>query len=155
MYNLRAHVLLCYGGACISSNAGSVKETMEKAIAKAGLQNEVDVVTTGCMGTCELGPQKVKPEDAEEIVQEHLLKGRVVKRLFYKKPKTEEMVEMFNNIDFFKLQRKIALRNCGIINPLEIEEYIAADGYMALGKVLRRSRIPYRLKMAIYCRLTR
>ena len=147
MYNLRAHVLLCYGGACISSNAGSVKETMEKAIAKAGLQNEVDVVTTGCMGTCELGPiiviypegvfyQKVKPEDTEEIVQEHLLKGRVVKRLFYKKPKTEEMVEMFNNIDFFKLQRKIALRNCGIINPLEIEEYIAADGYMALGKVL-------------------
>ena len=147
MYNLRAHVLLCYGGACISSNAGSVKETMEKAIAKAGLQNEIDVVTTGCMGTCELGPimviypegvfyQKVKPEDAEEIVQEHLLKGRVVKRLFYKKPKTEEMIEMFNDIDFFKLQRKIALRNCGIINPLEIEEYIAADGYMALGKVL-------------------
>ena len=147
MYNLRAHVLLCYGGACISSNAESVKEAMERAIAKAGLQNEVDVVTTGCMGTCELGPlmviypdgvfyQKVKPEDAEEIVQEHLLKGRVVKRLFYKKPKTEEMVEMFNNIDFFKLQKKIALRNCGIINPLEIEEYIAADGYMALGKVL-------------------
>ncbi len=147
MYNLRAHVLLCYGGACISSNADSVKGAMEKAIAKAGLQNEVDVVTTGCMGTCELGPimviypegvfyQKVKPEDAEEIVQEHLLKGRVVKRLFYKKPKTEEMIEMFNDIDFFKLQKKIALRNCGIINPLEIEEYIAADGYMALGKVL-------------------
>lgn len=147
MYNLRAHVLLCYGGACISSNADSVKGSMEKAIAKAGLQNEVDVVTTGCMGTCELGPimviypegvfyQKVRPEDAEEIVREHLLKGRVVKRLFYKKPKTEEMVEMFNDIDFFKLQKKIALRNCGIINPLEIEEYIAADGYMALGKVL-------------------
>ncbi len=147
MYNLRAHILLCYGGACISSNAGSVKEAIEKAIVKAGLQNEVDVVTTGCMGTCELGPimviypegvfyQKVKPEDAEEIIQEHLLKGRVVKRLFYKKPKTEEMIEMFNDIDFFKLQKKIALRNCGIINPLEIEEYIAADGYMALGKVL-------------------
>ena len=147
MYNLRAHVLLCYGGACISSNADSVKGAMEKAIAKAGLQNEVDVITTGCMGTCELGPimviypegvfyQKVKPEDAEEIVQEHLLKGRVVKRLFYKKPKTEEMVEMFNDIDFFKLQKKIALRNCGTVNPLEIEEYIAADGYMALGKVL-------------------
>jgi len=147
MYNLRAHILLCYGGACISSNAGSVKEAIEKAIVKAGLQNEVDVVTTGCMGTCELGPimviypegvfyQKVKPEDAEEIIQEHLLKGRVVKRLFNKKPKTEEMIEMFNDIDFFKLQKKIALRNCGIINPLEIEEYIAADGYMALGKVL-------------------
>jgi len=147
MYNLRAHVLLCYGGACISSGSESVKEAMEKAIAKAGLQNEVDVITTGCMGTCELGPiiviypdgifyQKVKPEDAEEIVQEHLVKGRVVKRLFYKKPKTKEMVEMFNDIDFFKLQKKIALRNCGIINPLDIEEYIAADGYMALGKVL-------------------
>ncbi|MBE3036321.1 MAG: NADH-quinone oxidoreductase subunit NuoF [Candidatus Atribacteria bacterium] len=80
--------------------------------------------------------QKVKPEDAEEIIQEHLLKGRVVKRLFYKKPKTEEMIEMFNDIDFFKLQKKIALRNCGIINPLEIEEYIAADGYLALGKAL-------------------
>ncbi len=147
MYNLRAHILLCYGGACISSGSESVKEAMEKAIAKAGLQNEVDVITTGCMGTCELGPlmviypdgvfyQKVKPEDAEEIVQEHLLKGRVVKRLFYKKPKSKEMVEMFNEIDFFKLQKKIALRNCGIINPLDIEEYIAADGYMALGKVL-------------------
>ena len=147
MYNLRSHILLCYGGACISSGAESVKEALEEAIAKANLQDEVDIITTGCMGTCELGPvmviypdgvfyQKVKPEDAEEIVQEHLLKGRVVKRLFYKKPNTEEMVEMFNDIDFFKLQRKIALRNCGTINPLDIEEYIAADGYMALGKVL-------------------
>ena len=147
MYNLRAHILLCYGGACISSGGESVKETMEKAIAKAGLQKEVDIITTGCMGTCELGPvmviypegifyQKVRPEDAEEIVREHLLKGRVVKRLFYKRPRTEEMVEMFNDIDFFKLQRKIALRNCGVINPLEIGEYIAADGYLALGKVL-------------------
>jgi len=147
MNNFRAHILLCYGGACISSGSESVKEAMEKAIIKAGLQKEVDVITTGCMGTCELGPlmvvypdgifyQKVKPEDAEEIVKEHLLKGRVVKRLFYKKPKSKEMVEMFNEIDFFKLQKKIALRNCGIINPMNIEEYIAADGYMALGKVL-------------------
>ena len=147
MYNLRAHILLCYGGACISSNGESVKEALEKEIVKAGLQNEVDIITTGCMGTCELGPlmvvypdgifyQKVKPEDAEEIVREHLLKGRVVKRLFYKKPKTDEMVEMFNDIDFFKLQKKIALRNCGTISPLDIEEYIAVDGYMALGKVL-------------------
>ena len=147
MYNFRTHILLCYGGACISSGSESVKEAMEEEIIKAELQNEVEIVTTGCMGTCELGPimvvypegifyQKVKPEDAKEIVQEHLLKGRVVKRLFYKKPKTEEMVEVFNNIDFFKLQRKIALRNCGIINPLNIEEYIAADGYMAIGKVL-------------------
>ena len=147
MYNFRTHVLLCYGGACISSGAESVKEAMEKEITKAGLQNEIDVVTTGCMGTCELGPviviypegifyQKVKPEDVREIVQEHLLKGRVVKRLFHKKAKTKEMVAMFENIDFFKLQRKIALRNCGVINPLNIEEYIAADGYMAIGKVL-------------------
>ncbi|MDO9465122.1 MAG: NADH-quinone oxidoreductase subunit NuoF [bacterium] len=147
MYNLRTHVLLCYGGACLSSGAESLKGAMEKAINEVGIQNEVDVITTGCMGTCELGPvmivypdgvfyQKVKAEDAKEIVREHLLKGRVVKRLFYKKPKTEEMVEMFNDIDFFKLQKKIALRNCGIINPLDIDEYIAADGYMALGKAL-------------------
>ncbi len=147
MYNYRTHVLLCYGGACISSGAESVKDALKKEIKEVGLQNEIEVITTGCMGICELGPvmiiypegvfyQKVNSGDAKEIVREHLLKGRVVKRLFYKKAETKEMVEMIKNIDFFKLQRKIALRNCGVINPLNIEEYIAADGYMAIGKVL-------------------
>jgi NADH-quinone oxidoreductase subunit F len=147
MDNFRAHILLCYGGACLSSGADKVKEALETELGKAGLHNEIDIITTGCMGTCELGPvmvvypegifyQKVLPEDVAEIVQEHLLKGRVVKRLLYKKPEKEELIAMFNDIDFFKLQKKIALRNCGNINPLDIEEYIAADGYMALGKVL-------------------
>jgi len=116
-------------------------------LGRAGLHNEIDIIATGCMGTCELGPvmvvypegifyQRVLPEDVPEIVQEHLLKGRIVKRLLYKKPEKEELIAMFNDIDFFKLQKKIALRNCGNINPLDIEEYIAADGYMALGKAL-------------------
>jgi len=147
MDNFRAHILLCYGGACLSSGADKVKEALETELGNAGLHNEIDIITTGCMGTCELGPvmvvypegifyQKVLPEDVSEIVQEHLLKGRIVKRLLYKKPEKEELIAMFNDIDFFKLQKKIALRNCGNINPLDIEEYIAADGYMAIGKVL-------------------
>ena len=147
MDNFRAHILLCYGGACLSSGSDKVKVTLESELERADLHHEIDIITTGCMGTCELGPvmviypegifyQKVKPEDVAEIVQEHLLKGRVVKRLLYKKPEKEQLVAMFNDIDFFKLQKKIALRNCGNIDPLNIEEYIAADGYMALGKVL-------------------
>ncbi len=147
MDNYRAHILLCYGGACLSSGADKVKEALETELGRAGLHNEIDIIATGCMGTCELGPvmvvypegifyQRVLPEDVPEIVQEHLLKGRIVKRLLYKKPEKEELIAMFNDIDFFKLQKKIALRNCGNINPLDIEEYIAADGYMALGKAL-------------------
>jgi NADH-quinone oxidoreductase subunit F len=147
MDNYRAHILLCYGGACLSSGADKVKEALETELGKVALHNEIDIITTGCMGTCELGPvmvvypegifyQRVLPEDVPDIVQEHLLKGRVVKRLLYKKPEKDELIAMFNDIDFFKLQKKIALRNCGNINPLDIEEYIAADGYMALGKAL-------------------
>jgi len=147
MDNYRAHILLCYGGACLSSGADKVKEALETELGKVGLHNEIDIIATGCMGTCELGPvmvvypegvfyQRILPEDVPEIVQEHLLKGRVVKRLLYKKPEKDELIAMFNDIDFFKLQKKIALRNCGNINPLDIEEYIAADGYMALGKAL-------------------
>jgi len=147
MDNYRAHILLCYGGACLSSGSDKVKVILESELEQAELHHEIDIITTGCMGTCELGPvmviypegifyQKVKPEDVPEIVQEHLLKGRVVKRLLYKKPEKEQLVAMFNDIDFFKLQKKIALRNCGNIDPLNIEEYIAADGYLALGKVL-------------------
>lgn len=147
MNNLRTHVLLCHGASCMSNGAVSFKEALQVASRKAGLEKEIEVITTGCMGICELGPvmvvypdgvfyQRVKPEDAEEIVQEHLLKGRVVKRLFYKKPRTEELVAMIEDIDFFKLQEKIARRNCGLIDVTTIDEYIAADGFMALGKAL-------------------
>ncbi|MCX6984472.1 MAG: NAD(P)H-dependent oxidoreductase subunit E, partial [Lentisphaerae bacterium] len=143
----RAQVLLCAGGACISSGTESVKSAFEKELTEHGLTDEIDLITTGCMGMCEVGPiiiiypegvfyQKVKPSDTKDIVEEHLLKGRVVERLFYKKPSTQELIQAINGIDFFKLQKKIALRNCGVIDPVNIREYIANSGYEALGKAL-------------------
>ncbi|HCE42644.1 MAG TPA: hydrogenase [Lentisphaeria bacterium] len=143
----RAQVLLCAGGACISSGTDSVKSAFEKELTNHNLTDEIDLITTGCMGMCEVGPtviiypegifyQKVKPADAKEIVEEHLLKGRVVQRLFYKKPATNELIQAINGIDFFKLQKKIALRNCGVIDPVNINEYIANGGYEALGRAL-------------------
>ncbi|MDD4362896.1 MAG: NAD(P)H-dependent oxidoreductase subunit E, partial [Atribacterota bacterium] len=144
---IRTQLLLCYGTSCISNGAAEVKIALEKSLKEFKLENEVEIITTGCMGICELGPvmmvypdgifyQKIKPEDAPEIIQEHILKGRVVQRLFYKKPKTEELVDMIEGIDFFKLQKRIARRNCGIIDVNSIDEYIGADGFMALGKAL-------------------
>ncbi|MDX9980666.1 MAG: FAD-dependent oxidoreductase [Lentisphaeria bacterium] len=143
----RAQILLCAGGSCISSGTESVRDAFLRELAEQGLGQEVEVISTGCMGMCEIGPmaivypegvfyQKLKPADAAEIVREHLLKGRVVERLFYKKPSTGEVVETLAGIDFFKLQKKIALRNCGNIDPENIREYIAAGGYEALGKAL-------------------
>ena len=147
MNTFRTHVLLCAGGACISSGSTSVKDAFSAALAKHGLRDEIGLVTTGCMGMCEIGPiaiiypegvfyQQVQADDAEEIVSEHLLKGRVVKRLFYKKPSSSELVQAVSDIDFFKLQKKIALRNCGLIDPGSIREYIARDGYAALGRAI-------------------
>jgi len=143
----RAQILLCAGGSCISSGTESVRDAFLRELASQGLSQEIELITTGCMGMCEIGPiaiiypegvfyQRVKAEDAKEIVSEHLLKGRVVERLFYKKPTSGEVVETISNIDFFKLQKKIALRNCGNIDPENIREYIAAGGYEALGKAL-------------------
>jgi len=143
----RAQVLLCAGGACISSGTDSVKSAFEKELANSGLSDEIELITTGCMGMCEVGPiviiypegifyQKVKPADAKDIVEQHLLKGRVVQRLFYMKPSTHEVIQAISGIDFFKLQKKIALRNCGVIDPVNIREYIASGGYEALGKAL-------------------
>lgn len=147
MNNIRTQLLLCHGTSCMSNGAARVSEALEEALKEANLEKEVEIIHTGCMGICELGPimvvypdgvfyQQLKPEDAREIVQEHILKGRVVQRLFYKKPKTEELVAMMEEIDFFKLQRKIARRNCGIIDVNTIDDYIGADGFMALAKVL-------------------
>jgi NADH-quinone oxidoreductase subunit F len=131
----------------MSNGAARVREALDEALKEANLDKEVEIITTGCMGICELGPimvvypdgvfyQQIKPEDAHEIVQEHILKGRVVQRLFYKKPKSEELVAMMEEIDFFKLQKRIARRNCGIIDVNTIDDYIGADGFMALGKAL-------------------
>ncbi len=138
---------MCAGGSCISSGTESVRSAFEQELSRHQLEHEIGIITTGCMGMCEIGPiaviypegvfyQQVKPEDAAEIIEEHLLKGRVVERLFYKKPGTDELVQTISEIDFYKLQQKIALRNCGNINPEDINEYIAASGYESLGRAL-------------------
>ena len=145
----RAHVLVCAGAGCVSSGCKAVEESLVKAVKDLGLADEVRVVETGCMGPCDLGPvivvypegvfyRKVKPEDAPVIAEEHLLKGRVVTRLLYSLPGTEEPLPRYDDITFFNRQTRIALRNTGIIDPLSIEEYIARDGYAALGKVLSK-----------------
>ncbi len=143
----RAHILVCAGAACVSSGCRQIRDAVVNKIVEHGLQNEIKVIETGCIGSCDLGPlalvypegvlyQKLKPEDAEEIVTEHLLKGRIVERLLYKEATTAKTIPSMKEIDFFKNQIKIVLRNCGVINPMNIEEYIARDGYLALGKAL-------------------
>ncbi|MGB9839555.1 NADH-quinone oxidoreductase subunit NuoF [Thermovenabulum sp.] len=145
----RAHVLVCKGTGCTASGSEPIIEAFQKEIEKKGLSKEVKVVQTGCLGLCELGPNvliypegsyycRVKPEDVAEIVEEHLIKGRIVERLLYKEHATEEKMRALTDINFYKHQKRIALRNCGIINPEVIEEYIANDGYMALAKVLTK-----------------
>ena len=143
----RSHVLVCGGTGCTSSGSQQIMETLKEEIKKAGLESEVSVVQTGCHGLCALGPimivypdasfySMVKVEDIPEIVQEHLLKGRVVTRLLYQETVTPAGVKALIDTDFYKKQHRIALRNCGIINPEVIEEYIGTGGYQALGKVL-------------------
>ena len=144
----RSHVLVCGGTGCSSSNSQLIIDAMEKEIAEAGLTDEVKVVKTGCFGLCALGPimiiypegsfySEVKPSDVPEIVEEHLLKGRIVKRLLYKETVQEDnSVKSLNETNFYAKQHRVALRNCGVINPENIDEYIAVDGYQALGKVL-------------------
>ena len=143
----RSHVLVCGGTGCTSSGSQQIMETLKEEIKKAGLEKEVSVVQTGCHGLCALGPimivypdasfySMVKVEDIPEIVQEHLLKGRVVTRLLYQETVTPAGVKALIDTDFYKKQHRIALRNCGIINPEVIEEYIGTGGYAALGKVL-------------------
>ncbi|WP_418452499.1 NADH-ubiquinone oxidoreductase-F iron-sulfur binding region domain-containing protein [Anaerotruncus massiliensis (ex Liu et al. 2021)] len=143
----RSHVLCCGGTGCTSSGSAKIIEEFEKEIAATGLTEEVKVVKTGCFGLCALGPvvivypegsfySRVKPEDVKEIVDEHLLKGRIVKRLLYTETVVEDKIKSLDETDFYKKQKRVALRNCGVIDPEDINEYIAYDGYMALGKVL-------------------
>jgi len=143
----RSHVLVCKGTGCTASGSGEVMKALEEEIKKQGLEKEVSIVQTGCFGLCALGPimlvhpggsfySAVKPENIPEIVSEHLLKGRVVERLLYKETVTEGGVKSLNNTEFYRKQKRIALRNCGVINPESIDEYIGVDGYQALGKVL-------------------
>ncbi len=143
----RSHVLVCTGTGCVSSGANSIKDVFTTKLAEQGLQDEVTVVETGCHGFCEKGPIvvvypegvfycHVEIDDIQEIVEEHLLKGRLVKRLLYKELITEETVPTYRDIDFYKKQHRIVLTNCGRINPESISEYIAIGGYEACGKAL-------------------
>ena len=143
----RSHVLVCGGTGCTSSGSVLIIAVLEKEIKAVGLAEEVNVVRTGCFGLCALGPimivypegsfySRVKPEDIKEIVDEHLLKGRIVKRLLYSETVEDDNVKSLNETDFYKKQHRVALRNCGVINPENIDEYIAMDGYAALGKCL-------------------
>ena len=145
---IRSHVLICGGTGCTSSGSVKIKDAMEAEILANGLADEVKVVMTGCFGLCALGPimiiypegtfySNVKAEDAAEIVSEHLLKGRPVERLVYHETKADiHHATSLSETAFYKKQKRVALRNCGVINPEEIDEYIAMDGYRALGKVL-------------------
>lgn len=143
----RSHVLVCGGTGCTSSGSLKILEALQREIENNNLTEEVSVVQTGCHGLCALGPiiiiypgasfySMVKEEDIPEIVSEHILKGRVVTRLLYDETVTEEGVKPLNDTDFYKKQHRIALRNCGVINPENIDEYIGTDGYEALGRVL-------------------
>ena len=143
----RSHVLVCGGTGCTSSGSQRIIERLEKEIAANGLSEEVGVVKTGCFGLCALGPimivypegtfySMVQEDDIPEIVSEHLLKGRVVTRLLYDETTKTDRIIPLNETNFYKKQHRVALRNCGVINPENIEEYIGTGGYEALGSVL-------------------
>ncbi len=144
---VRGHILCCGGTGCTSSGCDAIIQEMEAQLAAHDLEKEFKVIKTGCFGLCALGPimivypegafySRVTPEDVKEIVEEHLVKGRVVKRLLYAETVEEDNIKSLNEVDFYKKQMRVALRNCGVINPEDIEEYIGIDGYQALGKVL-------------------
>ncbi len=143
----RSHVLVCGGTGCTSSNSAAIIEALETQIAEKGLSEEIKVIRTGCFGLCALGPimivypegsfySQVKVEDIPEIVEEHLLKGRIVTRLLYDETVTKDEIKSLNDTKFYAKQERVALRNCGVIDPEDIDEYIAYDGYQALAKCL-------------------
>ena len=144
----RSHVLVCGGTGCTSSGSQRIIEKLKTELAKQGLQDEVAVVQTGCHGLCAMGPimvvypeavfyAMVSEDDIPEIVSEHLLKGRIVTRLVYEESAGEDgAIKSLRDTDFYRKQTRVALRNCGVINPEDIDEYIGTGGYEALGKVL-------------------
>ncbi|MBR2108490.1 MAG: NADH-quinone oxidoreductase subunit NuoF [Ruminococcus sp.] len=143
----RSNILVCGGTGCTSSNSLKIVEVLKEEIKKNGLEKEVNVTTTGCFGLCALGPiMVVYPEgsfysmvqvaDIPEIVEEHLLKGRIVTRLLYQETVENDTIKSLNKTAFYAKQKRVALRNCGVIDPEKIDDYIAMDGYAALGKVL-------------------
>jgi len=147
MAEYKIHLLVCEGNGCKSSQSQILAEHLRKEVDNQGLSDFVQVVGTGCFGFCEKGPvvkivpdntfyTQVKPLDAKDIIEEHIVKGRKVARLLYKDPKSDKIITNSEGMEFYKKQLRIALRNCGVIDPENIEEYIARDGYSALGTVL-------------------
>ena len=153
MSRVRAHIMVCGGTGCTSSHSPQIAEAFEQQLKANGLDEEIKVVRTGCFGLCAIGPivmvfpegacySRVTPEDVPEIVQEHLIKGRIVTRLLHMEGDEGEAVTSLNETQFYKHQMRIALRNCGVINPESIDEYIGADGYMALSNILENKIDP-------------
>ncbi|SHE47749.1 NAD(P)-dependent iron-only hydrogenase diaphorase component flavoprotein [Mariniphaga anaerophila] len=147
MTDYKMHLLVCGGTGCKAADSDEIRNSLKYWIEQTGMEDDAQVVFTGCFGFCEKGPivkvlpgntfyVGVQPGDAEEIVKEHLVKGRPVQRLLYTDPVTKEEISDSKGMEFYKKQMRIALRNCGFINPENIEEYISRDGYMALGKCL-------------------
>ena len=147
MADYKFHILVCGGTGCVSSNSRQIVENLNDAIKAAGMEEDVKVLQTGCFGFCEQGPivkvlpdntfyTQVKPEDANEIVAEHIVKGRKVERLLYVDPEEKAHISDAKHMEFYKKQMRIALRNCGFIDPENIDEYIGRDGYAALAKCI-------------------
>lgn len=147
MTKYKMHLLVCGGTGCRASASDLIVENLRKELEAKGLQNEVQVVMTGCFGFCEKGPivkvmpdntfyTQVTPGDAVDIVAEHVIKGRKVTRLLYTDPNAKEHISDSKHMGFYKKQIRVALRNCGFINPENIDEYIAREGYLAIGKAL-------------------
>ncbi len=147
MSNIRTHVMVCGGTGCIASESEVIIENFKKELKAKGYDEEIKVLKTGCFGFCGQGPivkihpdnvfyVKVSPEDVAEIVEEHIIKGRRIHRLLFEDPKEKVKLEKHDQMEFYQKQYRIALRNCGFINPEDIEEYIAFRGYEALGKVV-------------------
>ena len=150
MANYKYHILICGGTGCRASKSDQIHERFDTILAEKGLSDEVQVVETGCFGFCEKGPivkmlpdntfyVQVKPEDCEEMVNEHIIKGRKVQKLLYVDPDKNEHVADSKHMGFYKKQLRIALRNCGFIDPENIDEYIARDGYTALANILQQN----------------
>ncbi|MFP4525681.1 MAG: NADH-ubiquinone oxidoreductase-F iron-sulfur binding region domain-containing protein [bacterium] len=151
MTKYKMHLLVCGGTGCRASASDAITESLKQTLEDKGLQDEAQVVMTGCFGFCEKGPivkvlpdntfyTEVKPDDTREIIEEHIIKGRSVERLLYKDPEKNEIVKESQKMDFYKKQIRIALRNCGFIDPENIDEYIARDGYFALGTCLNEKK---------------
>ena len=149
--NYKKEVLICGGTGCISSGTNEIVDNLNKSIIELGKENEIRVIKTGCFGFCEKGPivkvlpentfyTEVTPEDVDEIVKKDLIENEKVEKLLYKDPTTKKRISDSDHMDFYKKQKRVALRNCGVIDPEDIRDYILYDGYKALKKVLNMTQ---------------